>query len=241
MFDSIIRKFQFRFKDRVTAANILAAALQDSLDKKKKEGQTNNNNNNNIVVLGIPRGGVITADVVATKLGTSVDFDIVIPRKLGMPHNEESAIGAIMEDGTTYLDDTLVKELEVSQEYLEQEKARQIEEIRRRSALYRKTQRDYTSLLKDRIVILVDDGAASGATVLAAARSIRRRYTPEHLIIALPVAPKETVNLLKMEADYVEVVTSPSASFNSVGQYYKDFKPVTDEQVIKIMHNRNLL
>jgi putative phosphoribosyl transferase len=239
MFDSIIRKFQFRFKDRVTAANILAAALLDNLDKKKREEQTNNNNNN-IVVLGIPRGGVITADVVATKLGTSVDFDIVIPRKLGMPHNEESAVGAIMEDGTVYLHDTLVKELEVAQEYLEQEKARQIEEIRRRSALYRKTQRDYTSLLKDRIVILVDDGAASGATVLATARSIRR-YVPKHLIIALPVAPKETVNLLKMEADYVEVVTSPSASFNSVGQYYKDFKPVTDEQVIKIMHNRNLL
>jgi putative phosphoribosyl transferase len=235
MFDTITRKFQFKFKDRVTAAHILAAALLDTLDKKQEE-----ENNNNIVVLGIPRGGVITADIVATKLPKPVEFDIVIPRKLGMPHNEESAVGAIMEDGTIYLHDTLVKELQVSQEYLEREKAKQIEEIRRRSALYRKTQVDHTPILNDRTVILVDDGAASGATVIAAARSIKR-YTPKHLIIALPVAPKETVNLLKMEADYVEIVTSPSASFNSVGQYYKDFKPVTDEQVIKIMQNRNLL
>ncbi len=83
----------------------------------------------------------------------------------------------------------------------------------------------------DKIVILVDDGAATGATVIAAARSIRKRFRPRRLIIALPVAPKETVRLLKQEADLVEVVIRPSNYFHAVGQYYQDFNPVEDEQV----------
>jgi putative phosphoribosyl transferase len=88
MFDSIKNKFQFRFKDRTSAANILAAALQDYLGNEK-----------DIAVLGIPRGGVIVADIVATKLQAS-NFDIAIPRKLRIPHNEEAAFGAVIGDGT---------------------------------------------------------------------------------------------------------------------------------------------
>jgi predicted phosphoribosyltransferase len=92
------------------------------------------------------------------------------------------------------------------------------------------------------IAILVDDGAASGATVIAAARSIRKTFSPNNkLIIALPVAPKETVELLRREADHVEVVTTPSSYFNSVGQYYQSFESVSDEKVIEIMRHRNLL
>ncbi|HYA84956.1 MAG TPA: hypothetical protein VEH06_16145 [Candidatus Bathyarchaeia archaeon] len=84
-------------------------------------------------------------------------------------------------------------------------------------------------------VILVDDGAATGATVIVAARSIRKRFRPKHLIIALPVAPKDIVKLLKREA--VEVVTSPSSHFHAVGQYYEDFTPVEDEQVRSILQS----
>ena len=89
----------------------------------------------------------------------------------------------------------------------------------------------------------MDDGAASGATVMAAARSIRKNFNPTNnkLIIGLPVAPKETVELLKIEADHIEVFTAPSSFFNSVGQYYQSFEPVSDEKVIEIMKSRSLL
>src|ERR671933_1741504 len=96
---------------------------------KEKESK-----NGNLIVLGIPRGGVIVAHIVAKKLKAS-DFDIVIPRKLRIPHNEEAAFGAIMEDGTVYLEDRIVKDLDISQEYIEKEKNLQLQEIKRRSAI----------------------------------------------------------------------------------------------------------
>jgi putative phosphoribosyl transferase len=101
-----------------------------------------------------------------------------------------------------------------------------------------------TKINDNTVTILIDDGAASGATVTAAASSIRKAFNPSNnkkLIIGLPVAPKETVELLRREADYVEVVTTPSLSFNSVGQYYQSFEAVGDGNVIEIMRRRNLL
>src|SRR5438067_12385014 len=115
MFDSLKKRFQFKFKDRTFAANILAAALEDFL-RSKKEAK-----HDNLTVLGIPRGGVIVADIVATKLKAS-DFDIVIPRKLRIPNNEEAAFGAIMGDGIVYVDNRIIKDLDISEEYIEQEK-----------------------------------------------------------------------------------------------------------------------
>jgi predicted phosphoribosyltransferase len=250
LFDSIKKKFQFKFKDRENAANILAAALEDFLEKEER-GREGERKNILIVVLGIPRGGVIIADIVAKKLKAS-DFDIVLPRKLRIPHNEEAAFGAIMEDGTVYFDDGLVKDLDISAEYIEKEKNLQLQEIERRKSLYRNTSKQQERQLENKIdddktivVILTDDGAASGATVIAAARSIRKKNSinnAKELIIALPVAPKETVELLRKEAavDHVEVVTAPSF-FNSVGQFYQNFQPVSDEQVVEIMKKWNLL
>jgi putative phosphoribosyl transferase len=254
LFDSIKKKFQFKFKDRANAANILAAALEDFLEKEegRERGRKRERKRKNtlIVVLGIPRGGVIVADIVAKKLKAS-DFDIVLPRKLRIPHNEEAAFGAIMEDGTIYLDDRLVKDLEISVEYIEKEKNLQLQEIERRKSLYKNTSKQQERQLENKIndntiVILTDDGAASGATVITAARSIRKKNSfnnAKELIIALPVAPKETVELLRKEAavDHVEVITAPSSFFNSVGQFYQNFQPVSDEQVIEIMKKWNLL
>ena len=160
-------------------------------------------------------------------------------KKLCAPHSEELAIGAVMEDGTTYLNDILVKELEVSQEYIEKEKVDQILEIKYRGKDY--TAREVYNIINGKTVILVDDGAATGATVIAAARWIKKTNNPRgRLIIAVPVAPKETLNLLKKEADSIEVITSPSTSnFKSVEQYYQSFEPVTDQQVIQIMMRKN--
>jgi predicted phosphoribosyltransferase len=236
IFDKITSKFQFRLKDRANAANILGEALKDVI-KNKEERKAS-------IVLGIPRGGVIVGDIIARKL--SCEFDIIIPRKLRAPHSEELAIGAIMEDGTTYLNDMLVKELEVSQEYIEEEKAYQIQEIKRRSSLYRRNseEKEKYELRNNnnnnkKYVILADDGAATGATIIAAARWIRKKQQQLIIVTAVPVAPKQTKDLLKKEADHVEVITSPSTSnFNSVGQYYQSFEPLTDEQVIEIMKKR---
>src|SRR5215211_852703 len=239
IFESISNKFHLRFKDRTNAGNILADALKDKIKKDERPYS---------IVLGIPRGGVVVADIVANKL--SCHFDIVIPRKLGAPHNEEVAIGAVMEDGTAYLNEEIVRILEVSKEYIEQEKAKQIQEIKRRTSLYRGSRSYELSNIKN--IVLVDDGAATGATVIAAARWIRRRIlqkqkpslhnTGNRLIIAIPVAANDTVDLFKKEADHVEVIITPSTySFRSVGQYYQSFEQVEDEQVTQIMKSRGLL
>jgi putative phosphoribosyl transferase len=231
IFESISSKFHLRFKDRTNAGNILAAALNDKIKKDERPHS---------IVLGIPRGGVLVADIVANKL--SCHFDIVIPRKLGAPHNEEVAIGAVMEDGTTYLNEEIVRILEVSKEYIEQEKSKQIQEIKRRTSLYRGSQRYELNNMKN--IVLVDDGAATGATVIAAARWIRSTNTTlnQKLVIAVPVAPKDTLKLLKkgVEADHIEVITAPSTFvFKSVSQYYQSFEDIPDKKVIHIMKNRN--
>ena len=234
IFESIGSKFHLRFKDRTNAGNILAAALNDKIKKDERPYS---------IVLGIPRGGVLVADVVANKL--SCHFDIVIPRKLGAPHNEEVAIGAVMEDGTTYLNEEIVRILEVSKEYIEQEKSKQIQEIKRRTSLYRGSQSYELNNMKN--IVLVDDGAATGATVIAAARWIRRRRSNnttsnQKLVIAVPIAPKDTLKLLKKEgeANRIEVITAPSIFvFKSVSQYYQSFEDIPDEKVIHIMKNRN--
>ena len=171
----------------------------------------------------------------------AVDFDIIIPRKLTDPDNKEQAIGAVMEDGTTYIDEELISMLQITPEYVDKEKAEQIREIRRRNALYyRKTSINCHDYLKNKATILVDDGAATGATLIAAARWLRRKHTPKRLIIAVPVAPKDTIKLLRQESDAVEVVTDPSSIFKSVEQFYQDFKPVPDDKVMEILRTRNM-
>lgn len=148
-----------------------------------------------------------------------------------------------MLDGTTYFND----ELEVPSAYIEVEKARQIQEIKRRMQLYvDRNNMDYLDSNKidtNATVILVDDGVASGATFIVAARWLRKLYNPRRIIVAATVAPKETVELLRNDGiNDVEVITKPPLShFHYVGQYYQHFPPVTDEEVIQITKSRNLI
>jgi putative phosphoribosyl transferase len=235
-----ISKVQLKFKDRAAAATILASVLKDTLrnaavlqtpaynkEQKKEE---------DIIVLGIPRGGVIIADIVAREL--SADFDIVIGRKLCSPDSKENAIGAIVEDGTiAYLNQSLINSLQISSAYIKKEKSDQLKEIKRKAAMYRDRAMSRRRLkLKGRTVILVDDGIATGATIIAAIRWIKRQE-PKHFIVAVPVIPKQIVNLLKKETiDAIQFITTPSSSnFISVGQFYQNFNPISDEQVIGIM------
>lgn len=237
MFETISRKFQLKFKDRAAAGSVLAEILKDRLKKEKLE--------QHILVLGVPRGGVLTADSVARKLSKkafkAIDFDLILPRKLTDKDNKEQAIGAVMEDGTTYLDEELTSMLQITPEYLEKEKVRQIEEIRRRNILYSiyRPINQYERL-EEKTVILVDDGAATGATLIAAAKWLRMKRTPKRLVIAVPVAPRHTVKLLEHESDEVQVVISPFI-FRSVEEFYLDFEQVSDDRVIKILRIKNML
>lgn len=240
--------FQLQLKDRVSAGKVLAMVLKTGVVKRNKK-------ENDLLVLGIPRGGVIVADVVAEKLDADY-FDIAIPRKLRAPDNKENAIGAISQDGSiVYLDEFMVSSLKVSSEYIEKEKAEQLEEIKRRTAMYKRApssllstdkrseeeekervDEDYPIIAGKTTVLLIDDGIATGATVIAAARWVRAKYRPAQLIIAAPVASKQAVELIKKEnvADMVETVTT-SANFVSVSQFYKDFDQATDDKVIEIL------
>ena len=190
--------------------------------------------------------GVIVADVVASKLNADY-FDIVIPRKLRAPDNKENSIGAISQDGSiVYLDKFMVSSLKVTSEYIEQEKQEQLKEIERRVAIYRPVKKNeelhYPITTNKTIVVLIDDGIASGATVIAAARWIRAKYKPAQLIIAAPVASKQAVELLEKEAvaDIVETVTTPS-NFVSVAQFYKDFQQLTDDKVTEVLIKRKVI
>lgn len=231
MLGSLKDRFQLKFKNREFAAKILAGALEDSLKKIKVDKKSDN-----LLVLGIPRGGVIVADFVAQKLISShykCNFDIVIPRKLTAPGNQEIAIGAIFEDGTLYLNEDLIRDLGISSDYLEAEKSRQLEEIKRRKSIY--LSKEIELDLKDQTVILVDDGAASGATIIVASRWIKKQK-PSKLVIAIPVTSKNILEILKRESDLVVTGTTPSATnFKTVGQYYQEFKPVEDEDIINVI------
>jgi putative phosphoribosyl transferase len=214
--------FQMRFKDRLSAGEVLASMFGNY--KNDREA---------ITIIGIARGGVIVADPIAERL--DADFDIVVPRKLRSPHNSENAIGAIMHDGSVYLDtSTLEIQRDISSEYIDMEKLEQKREIERRLSMYRPYPREYK--IKGRTIILVDDGIASGATMIAAARWVRKQET-KRLIIAAPVAPKQVVEHLKDEADQIEVVRNPS-EFKVVEQFYQEFATVSDDQIVKIAQRR---
>jgi putative phosphoribosyl transferase len=214
--------FQIKFRDRFAAGQRLASKFSNYKDDRR-----------GVTVLGIARGGVVVADPIAEKL--NADLDIIVSRKLRSPHNSENAIGAIMHDGSVYLGTSSLKtQHDISDEYIAMEKLEQKREIERRLRVYRPNNREYK--IKDRIVILVDDGIATGASVIAAARWIRK-HKPKRLIIAAPVAPKQVVKSLKNEADEIEVIRNPS-NFKAVEQFYQHFDAISDDRIVQIAKRR---
>lgn len=184
------------------------------------------------VILGIPRGGVIVAAEAAALL--KLPLDILVTRKLGAPNNPELGIGAIAPDGATIIDEGLAKYLNVSDEYLEKEKTRQLEELRRREKLYRGNvpEPDWAG----KTLILIDDGIATGATIKAAALYARRQ-SAKRVIIAAPVAPSDTAERLGDAADGFVFVNTPEY-FPAVGAFYEDFSQTTDEEVREALATR---
>lgn len=205
------------FSNREEAGKILGAKV-----KEKGYGKDS-------LVLGIPRGGVVVAKEVAKIL--KCELDIIIPRKLRSPFNPELAFGAISGDDSLVIDESLVSLLNISQEFIEQEKKTQLEEIKRRRKKY-----NMDKLLPDmkgKTVILVDDGIATGATMKAGVISVKKKK-PEKIIVAIPVASPQSVEELKEITDEVICLYAP-AYFAAVGQFYTEFSQTSDDEVIEIL------
>ncbi len=182
-------------------------------------------------MLGLPRGGVVVACEVAKQLG--LPLDVYVVRKLGAPDRPELAMGAIAGDGTYIVDETIVSALGVSDAGVRAVIAREREELERRERAYRGENPERN--LRGKTVILVDDGLATGATMRAAALSVRRSE-PKEIVVAVPVGAKRTCESLLEVADRVVCPFQPDP-FVAVGLFYEDFTQTTDEEVRRLLAN----
>ncbi len=184
------------------------------------------------IVLGLPRGGVPVAYGVALALG--IELDTYLVRKLGVPQQPELAMGAIANDGRRYLNTKVLQEYGVNSETLEWITQREWQELQRRNLAYR--QGRPPPQLTDRIIIVVDDGIATGASMFAAIDSLKE-YRPQSLIVAVPVAPIETYTLLQSLVDEMICLHIPNP-FHAVGEWYADFSQTTDTEVCVLLNQR---
>lgn len=183
------------------------------------------------VVLGLPRGGVPVAEVVARELGAPLD--VIMVRKLGVPAHPELAMGAIGERGVRVLDASIVRHFAVTQSQIAAVEQREQETLQRRGALFRAGRAPLD--LQGASAVIVDDGMATGATARVAC-TVARHLGAVHVVLAVPVAARDTVSRVQGQdgADEVIVVATPR-SFRSVGEHYADFTAVEDEHVVAIL------
>jgi predicted phosphoribosyltransferase len=202
--------------DRRTAGERLAARLLPYRDQDP-------------VVVALPRGGVPVAFEIAVRLGAPLD--VLIVRKVGAPANPEYGLGAVVEGGTRYLDEPRIRAAGLTVRDLGPTIAREAAEVDRRAREFRA---GYPPVeLGNRTVILVDDGVATGGTVLAALQAVRARR-PRRIVLALGVAPPDTVESLRPEVDDLVVLLVP-AMFFAVGEWYHRFAQVSDEEVRRLL------
>ena len=206
------------FTDRTQAGQRLAAALLHLKDRAP-------------VILALPRGGVVVGWEVARALGAPLD--LVLVRKIGAPGQPELAAAAVVdgEEPEMVVNDDVVGTFAVPATYLEQERARQVQEIERRRSLYLGGRA--RAEIGDRTAVVVDDGIATGATVRVALRAVRRRK-PARTVLAVPVAPPDTIEALRSEADEIVCLETP-ALFGAISAFYADFRQVTDEEVTALL------
>lgn len=182
------------------------------------------------LVLALPRGGVPVGFEIAEKLGASLD--VLISRKIGAPHNPEFGIGAVAEGNIRVLDKPVIRLLNISKEDLETVSNEEKRELVRRAELYRSNQP--LPSFKNRIIILVDDGLATGVTARAAIKALKKQ-NPKKIVFASPVCAYDTAGEFRHLVDDVVCVSTP-VDFESVGLWYRNFDQVTDREVINLLH-----
>jgi putative phosphoribosyl transferase len=205
------------FRDRTDAGKRLSELISKSII------------DTGALVLALPRGGVPVAFEVARGLGAQLDVFLV--RKLGLPGHEELAVGAIASGGVRVLNGELVSELQLSYNLIDQITAREQNELQRREELYRQGRPALP--VRDRTIILVDDGLATGASMKAASRALRLQE-PRRLIVAVPVAAKDTCDEFRRDVDEIICAYTPTP-FIAVGIWYQDFSQTTDDEVIRLL------
>src|SRR5437762_10756093 len=186
-------------------------------------------NRDDVIVLGLPRGGVPVAFEVARRL--RVPLDVFIVRKLGVPGFEELAVGAIASGGVRVLNEDVARSLPNADEIIEEVTLRETAELQRREQSYRDGRP--APELRDKTIILVDDGLATGATMRAAVKALRQRGAAT-IVVAVPVGPPDTCREFEDEADEVVCASEPEF-FQAVGQYYEDFSQTSDEEVRELL------
>jgi predicted phosphoribosyltransferase len=208
------------YHDRRQAGETLAAALAAR-------------NYQNVTLFAVPRGGVVVAAPVAARLG--VALGILVTRKIGHPANPELAVGAVMGDGTAVLDEELIRAYAIPQEYLDRVIAREFAEIKRRLIVY--TGSDTPPAVAGRTAVIIDDGIATGYTIRAAITWLKT-LGPARIVVAVPVAPPDTVAAIAGDVDEIICPLQP-ALFMAVGQHYRDFGQTSDEEVLAILREIN--
>lgn len=204
------------FHDRITAGRKLAQRLSYLKNKE-------------VVVLGLPRGGVPVAFQVALEL--NAPLDVIVVRKLGVPFQPELAMGAVGEGGVVIKNDEVIRMAKISTEQFTQAQTRENEEVFKRATKFREGRSPVS--LKTRIALIVDDGVATGSTAQAAC-DVARALGAEKVILAVPVGSKEAVAALTSRADEVICLEVPE-NFFAVGEWYEDFSPVSDEEVVELL------
>lgn len=207
------------FLDREEAGKLLADKLMDYA------------NNPEVTILALPRGGVPVAYEVAKKL--KAPLDVFLVRKLGVPHYPELAMGAIAEGNITIFNEGILDSIPISEEAIAEVLQAETEELHRRELRYRGDKP--AAVIKDKIIILVDDGMATGATMQAAITALRQK-NPRQIVTAVPVAARSTCDQIESISDKLVCLHNP-LHFEAVGLWYEDFSQTTDEQVITLLKN----
>lgn len=205
------------FHDRVEAGELLAERLMDYRDR------------DDVVVLGLPRGGVPVAAAIARAL--NVPLDVFVVRKVGVPGHEELAMGAIASGGVRIVNEDVVEPLGIRPTVFDSVAIREQSELERREHLYRGNRGPLR--LTGKVVVLVDDGLATGSTMRAAVMAARQQ-DPARVIVAAPVGAMETCQMLARDADQVECLRTPEP-FVAVGLWYSDFTPTSDDEVRELL------
>ncbi len=209
------------FRDRIDAGRQLAKVLKTYREQ------------NDGIILALPRGGVVVGAEVARVL--ELPLDIVVPRKIGAPGNEEFAIGAIAETGEGIFNDAAIATFGISKEYIAKTVTKERAEAERRMRVYRGNRPPLD--LKGKIALLVDDGVATGLTMKAAIASARKRDATR-IVVAVPVGAPDSIDALKKIVDTVVCLHVPEF-FSAVGQFYEEFAQTTDEEVIEKLKLKN--